>query len=1104
MLTNKTLSNDMVKQNFISLNLLFNSIYRKEEVVKLIKVFKIYDSKKNKSQNDNVLTLMNKWFNIKFNNPVNYETIDDEDKKHKTTEQDLLDIMNLEYGVPTMYMYFLHTLRSETILSFIKAYETGETDTVVLTEDIKKIINILYDSDRNIFETMIFFFQNFYAKDVVLTKDFEFPIYRKYFSETVYSILDFIINEDECQIFLDTLNIIKSGAISLYGNSFQSLFGNSFDEMIKATTDKKTTLIQSDFTGIVDIILESARKEIKEVLVQQEINAEYIKYNNTIKNIVDEKAEKSKDEFEKSKIVLFEGLKQIENYTSKITPSSNGDNSKFVTNFDNFFNNFFNCLQTGQSIYLENMEKILNEDVETLNVPFTFYYKTVWYIIAILGTKFGTTNLQKSQDFIHQIKTFNWENQIKNKSGEEVFKDKFWKYFAAYANYMNEGYSQYNTVLKDKGFQNMQKMAVSASKILSESKDPELENIKKEIHKIFYEKIDLGFTTVHGGIRGATQNIADLLYELSIPIELTFNKNVAGSFFEEIKNAANMCIKGLAIEAIYTLCFTKFDFLGNCSLFDLINKLRYYNEIMKNAATLKIEDNKQIREDIIKKSEEYLDNVKNGFNIFNQNPSVKNNCFWFVYQYIYRRNNLFGYEFNSVDSDWWRKQISSLNDKESSFIYLSYISYYCKKSFDPTNFLQSYNTSTYSSLGLDDASKKTYQNINAFFGLKGYSSDNYKKLGIDFINKGVLQAVFGTEQLNNFYATQINKTNRDNIMPMSFRNFSSKAESEFSLFFTEITEIQKTFIDEKMSSFNDDTSIFLMRFAPTIQLLLKNIPSFSSIINLDNIIIKFEDSVNYLLLFVNDSINKMVTDLSDIENKYILELMNKKYYYMAQAMPVAIDYIYKLLTSNNFSFATLIKQAEKSTIDFEDLEELEIIYDDFEKYAKDSVNKITISSISKINKTEYFAVKKVVSELSKYNFVYVDNENNSIYFNSTEENIDTVKNILSDKDDDYKKFKRKILIETIKEYVAITSEREAQLISSPDMVKQYVDKYIKNNTTIGKTLESQTITKIDITELQKSIKDNFVQKQLSGSKNIIEISNEAKQEKINLRFDLYK
>ena len=46
---------------------------------------------------------------------------------------------------------------------------------------------------------------------------------------------------------------------------------------------------------------------------------------------------------------------------------------------------------------------------------------------------------------------------------------------------MNEGYSQYNTVLKDKGFLNMQKCAVEASKILSSADDKEIENIKKNI-----------------------------------------------------------------------------------------------------------------------------------------------------------------------------------------------------------------------------------------------------------------------------------------------------------------------------------------------------------------------------------------------------------------------------------------------------------------------------------------------------------------------------------------------------------------------------------------------------------------------------------------------
>ena len=120
----------------------------------------------------------------------------------------------------------------------------------------------------------------------------------------------------------------------------------------------------------------------------------------------------------------------------------------------------------------------------------------------------------------------------------------------------------------------------------------------------------------------------------------------------------------------------------------------------------------------------------------------------------------------------------------------------------------------------------------------------YSKLGAEFINKGIFKSLFSTEDLVNFYALQINELNRNNIMPLSFKTFSNRCESEFSYFYIEITENERTFIDQKLASFNDDQSIFLMRFAPTMQLLLKNIPGFSSIINLENIINKFEETIN--------------------------------------------------------------------------------------------------------------------------------------------------------------------------------------------------------------------------------------------------------------------
>ena len=39
----------------------------------------------------------------------------------------------------------------------------------------------------------------------------------------------------------------------------------------------------------------------------------------------------------------------------------------------------------------------MKEDIDELKIPYTFYYKTIWYVLAILGTGvFTTTNLKKS------------------------------------------------------------------------------------------------------------------------------------------------------------------------------------------------------------------------------------------------------------------------------------------------------------------------------------------------------------------------------------------------------------------------------------------------------------------------------------------------------------------------------------------------------------------------------------------------------------------------------------------------------------------------------------------------------------------------------------
>ena len=1104
-ITKELIDRGIVINNFVKINTMFYKFFNKEETKKILKIFKIYDGDNNESVYiKNFLDLVDSFFETEKNEQD--EIIDEEDEK-KT--ENVFDEQKAQYFLNnvsetnfTMYNFLMQTLRSGIVKNLNESYENNDFDSISILKDSSELISKLYNDEKTIFEIMLLFFKDYYLSEIFL-KTCITDKYAKNITKTISAINKNVLNKEEAE---KLYYVILETEIKL-SNDKDTLIPN-FEEMFLVMKKEVAENIKNFDSGdeIINKIMEentrSAQNKINEIMSSIEINNSINNYNNTIEKEKEEIADNSLKKFQDEKAELIAAINNINSYIINVQNNKDIVNSGYITNFDNFFNNFLKCLQTGQKQYLDNMENIINEEIDELEIPYTFYYKTIWYVLAILGTGvFTTTNLKKSQENIRKIKDFDWGVEIKNKSGEEIFKDKFWKYLASYANYMNEGYSQYNSVLKDKGFLNMQKCAVEASKVLSNADDRELENIKKEIHKIFYEKIDFGIYTLHGGLYGATQNIADLMYELCSPIELTFNKNITASFFEEIKNASLMCVKGAAIEAIYFLCFNKFDFLGNCSLFDLINKLRYYNEIMKNAATLKIENQSFTKTNIILQSEEYLNNVKSGFGVFNNNPKIKNSCFWFIYMYIQKRNTLLGFDFRSTDSDWWRQQISSLNDKESSFIYLAYLSVFAKSGFDPTRFLQSYNESLGDNLELDDVSKKTYANINSFFGLKGYSESEFNKLGSEFINKGILKSVFGIEQLINFYSLQINENNRNNIMPLSFKAFSNKCESEFSYFFIEISSLEKEFVDNKLSSFNDDKSVFLMRFAPTIQLLLKNIPSFSSIINLDNIINIFESTINSLLLFVNDSLNKMHNDLTELENKYILEMLNKKYYYMAQSVPIAIDYIYKIITSSNFSFATLIKQMEKSTIDFEDIEELDKIQKSINNHLgelqKNKTNSsIVVNNISSINKDDYDSVKKLINNLSKYEELYALNNEVALY--TKKENNLIIKKLFDDNE-----YSKKLFIEVIKEYVEI-SEEELKVFVDQKSVREFLETKINNNESVHKTVSSFTTTKINISDLTKSIKDTYVKKQMYGSKNIIELSNESKQEKINLRFDLYK
>ena len=185
----------------------------------------------------------------------------------------------------------------------------------------------------------------------------------------------------------------------------------------------------------------------------------------------------------------------------------------------------------------------------------------------------------------------------------------------------------------------------------------------------------------------------------------------------------------------------------------------------------------------------------------------------------------------------------------------------------------------------------------------------------------------------------------------------------------------------------------------------------------------------------------------------------------------------------------------------EDIEELDKIQksinDHLGELQKNATNSsIVVNNISSINKDDYDSVKRLINNLSKYEELYALNNEVALY---TKKEHNLIINKLFD-DNEYSK---KLFIEVIKEYVEI-SEEELKVFVDQKSVKDFLETKINNNESVHKTVSSFTTAKINISDLTKSIKDAYVKKQIYGSKNIIELSNESKQEKINLRFDLYK
>lgn len=566
--------------------------------------------------------------------------------------------------------------------------------------------------------------------------------------------------------------------------------------------------------------------------------------------------------------------------------------------------------------------------------PSEFGCQRIWILIyLILNIAARTNNAYNSKDTKNNSNDFmsnvsSLFNKMRLKKWNHDYSD-IEKHFSMLYSFVKYKQNPFTIYMKDKGFNQSQTEAMELRKLLEEKREELIDNIKE----LVYGK---------NKIYDIFQGIADLAYELSMPISLYTDFSIVDMGENVINEFLNACVSSLEMQTAMTL----YDFLFNFSieingkkytLNSLNNTLKMFNLIVQ------ISKNNQILPSMSKydKLAEYTTDYQ-----------------------LFQKIGFFTY-----NRDWNNKfdLASELRDKLTGY-YLSDdrllydIVEYCRnkgEKCDPgdvkslsvrINRLQRYEwIAIYAVYLLNTRDKEmSHMVIDDYMDILDLGYLNIKKI-VTMLEAESKNVDVGVTYLHPYIE---DLGNRIMMNDDEFNEFIYVQKNFLKEFINNLDKNRKILKKDITSRISDEKVIdWMMKMFPSYELIAQafGFTSLSGIDTLNNFIQNILDCFN---LIIKITFDKWKTKTIETMTTRQFQLIEKERYYYLQSFPVIIDWIIKNLET--YINACSVKTNFSDPVDIDEFQDnlsrLENLSKDFVIKLKEEIGNLNTLQISKYKK----------------------------------------------------------------------------------------------------------------------------------------------------------
>lgn len=538
---------------------------------------------------------------------------------------------------------------------------------------------------------------------------------------------------------------------------------------------------------------------------------------------------------------------------------------------------------------------------------------------------------ESNESFSHQASAIldqmcsqEWKYKMSNQ--EKLFSNMY-----SFVKYKDNPFTK---MMSDKGFNESQKKSKELRKLVEEKKEDVSDLLNKFMYESYDGKSDTGFYYIF-------QGLADIAYELSVPLRIRTNITSGASIGNILSELVNACVQGVELQLAGLL----FDFIfgfkipigdKHYSLNDINNILKTINLIMETS-----KDGNEMKSLVRQKYAFAIDSD---------------------YYRMYEEHGFFAYDKEDLYlGDFDQETIDSLSKyylKDEDDMTASIVEYLSIRDNVPKGKTKKMNSLI--------RGMNYYEKVAAFATYKVTTTDKRYGDVVTQYNETIGKNHLTIKYYYDKIVTEANSTStQTNALPLFLENlmndirkndseldkFMSDVYAEFNIYKRSAEKNEKILVEYIMKMISDEKIIdWFMKIYPSYEMILNafGLTNNASIGNLDFLI---DEIIQFFNIIIELSFDKWKTSSIEGTQERRIAILEKERYYAIQAVPVALDYIVKNVQS-------ILGQCNidgKLKFDFIDKNQIKKNIDKIDELSEDLLVKIKneISDLSPEEKNEY-------------------------------------------------------------------------------------------------------------------------------------------------------